>query len=97
MQEERRERFSKQLRSWAMPQRNEDHLVVQCYVLTENKGFGKRDEVTSLLRESNEQYMFYVTTVESLGSWHIPSGSRERQRRIEKAFLEKENFRSKAL
>lgn len=51
-----------------MPQRNEDHLVVQCYVLTENKGFGKRDEVTSLLRESNEQYMFYVTTVESLGS-----------------------------
>lgn len=51
-----------------MPQRNEDDLVVQCYVLTENKGFRKRDEVTSLLRESKEQYIFYITTVESLGS-----------------------------
>lgn len=51
-----------------MPQRNEDHLVVQCYVMTENKGFRKRDEVISLLRESKEQYVFHVTTVESLGS-----------------------------
>lgn len=68
MQEERRKKISKQLRSWAMPQRNEDDLVVQCYVLTENKRFRKRDEVTSLLRESKEQYIFYITTVESLGS-----------------------------